>query len=136
MNRKAPILVVGVFLLGVAVGGLGAHLLADRFGVTSGAGRETRPSREEASRQERDSLVQQLTTELGLTADQQAQLIAVLDEIKQNYDTIHAQMKPQFKQAREEGRNRVRAFLSPEQRPKFEEWLRRVDEERKKKECR
>ena len=34
-------------------------------------------------------------------------------------------------QARQKGRDQIRAFLTPEQKPKFEEFLKRMDEERK-----
>jgi Spy/CpxP family protein refolding chaperone len=35
-------------------------------------------------------------------------------------------------QARQKGRDQIRAILTPEQKPKFEEFLRRLDEERKR----
>jgi hypothetical protein len=48
------------------------------------------------------------------------------------YKEIHRQTDPLIDQARQRGRNQIRAILAPEQLPKFEEFLRRIDEERKR----
>jgi Spy/CpxP family protein refolding chaperone len=37
-----------------------------------------------------------------------------------------------MEQARQKGRDQIRAILTPEQKPKFEEFLKRMDEERKR----
>ncbi len=41
--------------------------------------------------------------------------------------------RAQSEQVRKQGREQIRAILTPEQRPKFEEFLRKLDEERKKR---
>ena len=45
---------------------------------------------------------------------------------------IHDQADLQLEQVRQKGRAQVRAILTPEQLPKFEEFLKRMDEERKR----
>src|SRR6266853_1469240 len=40
------------------------------------------------------------------------------------------QADPEYEQARQAGREKIRQVLTPDQRPKFEELLRRIDEER------
>jgi Spy/CpxP family protein refolding chaperone len=125
MNRRAVFLVVVVFVLGLALGGLSMHLAADRLWgghPGKGKGRDGRPT-----------VVQQLTMELGLTPEQQQQLSQILEESKTKYQAIYDQVRPQLQQVREAGRNRIRAILTPEQRPKFEERVRRMDEERRKR---
>ena len=117
MNRKAAFFVVVVFVLGLALGGLSMHLAADRFGM----GREKK------------SWSVELTRELNLTPEQQTQLGGILEETRGKYNAIYDQYKPQLEQARQQGRQKIRGILTAEQLPKFEVWLQRVDEARRKK---
>ena len=50
-----------------------------------------------------------------------------------NFKALYEQSAPQTDQVRQQGRAHIRAILTPEQQRKFEEFLRRVDEERKKR---
>lgn len=126
MNRKAALLVTGVFLLGIALGAVGMHLAEGKVWGRS----------EERSRMGPGRVVERLTQELALTPDQQQQLTTILEETRKKFDTINSSIRPQIEQARHEGRVRIRSMLTPEQLPKFEEYLRRMDEERKKRERR
>jgi len=114
MNRKAFLGVMMVFVLGVATGAMGFYLSQVRAG-----GRAT--------------VVERLTSELSLTPQQQQQVTAILEETKKNYTAIIDPVRPQMETARHDGRQKIRAILSPEQLPKFEEHLRRIDEERAKR---
>jgi Spy/CpxP family protein refolding chaperone len=118
-NNKAIGLIVLVFLLGIAIGGLGTHFWGGRiFG-----GRADHPR-----------IVERLTRELALTPDQRKQLETIIEETRTKFQSIYEQERPLYDQARKEGRGRIRAILTPEQRPKFEEFVRRLDEERSKRE--
>jgi Spy/CpxP family protein refolding chaperone len=55
-----------------------------------------------------------------------------VDQLLARYKAIHDQTVPQYDAAREQARDELRAVLTPEQRQKFEAFLRRLDEERKK----
>ncbi len=123
-SRKAAALVLIVFVLGIALGAVATYLGGRRVWGASGEGR-SRGDR-------RARMVEQLTQELSLTAEQRKRLETVLADMRQKYDAIHTQTTPQFEQVRHEGRNQIRALLSLEQRPKFEEFLRRLDEQRKR----
>ncbi len=68
----------------------------------------------------------------NLTPEQQQQLDAILTQLHEEYKALHAQGDAQIDQARQKGRNQIRAILTPEQKPKFEEFLRKMDEERKR----
>jgi len=46
---------------------------------------------------------------------------------------LYEPVRAQADLVRQQGRENIRAILTPEQRPKFEEVLRRIDEERKKR---
>jgi hypothetical protein len=82
----------------------------------------------------RARVVQDLTQEVGLTPDQQQKMSAILEETKKNYDGIFEVTRPQMEKARQEGRARMRSVLTEEQLPKFEDYLRRLDERRRTRE--
>jgi hypothetical protein len=82
--------------------------------------------------QKRAQKVQRLTQELSLSADQQKQLEAIIAGVQAEYKAIHQTTEPQIDQARQKGREQIRAILTAEQKPRFEEFLKRLDEERKK----
>jgi Spy/CpxP family protein refolding chaperone len=124
-SRKAVVLVLVVFVLGVALGALGAYLVNGRVW---GAHPEVFRHRDK-----RTQMIEQLTRELALTQDQHKELEAILSDMHSKYEALHQQINPQTERVRQEGRERIRAILTPEQRPRFEEFLRRMDEERKRK---
>jgi Spy/CpxP family protein refolding chaperone len=126
-NRKALALIVLVFVLGVALGAVG-HSLADRrvLGArTQPAFLQPRPNPPRA--------VARLTSELKLAPDQQKQIGDILGDMQHRYDAVHDQMNPEFQQIREQGHDQIRQVLTPEQRPKFEDFLKRVDEDRRRR---
>jgi Spy/CpxP family protein refolding chaperone len=121
MNRKAVFLVIVVFVLGLVLGGLGVYVGAERFGLTYSGRRG--PGR----------TVERLTRELNLTSEQQQKLTAILEDSRARYQAIYEQYRPQMDQVRQDGRQKIRALLTPEQLPKFEAYLQRLDEARKKR---
>jgi Spy/CpxP family protein refolding chaperone len=74
-----------------------------------------------------------LTTELKLTPEQQKQVGDILADMQHRYDVVHDQMNPEFEQIREQGRDQIRQVLTPEQLPKFEEFLRHIEEDRRRR---
>ena len=118
MNRKAFLVVALVFALGVAVGAMGFYLASQQV-----VAQQPKPQK----------LVEKLTMELSLTPAQQGQLTTILEETKKNYEEIFTPVRPQLEAARQHGRQKIRAILTPEQLVKFEEHLRRIDEERAKR---
>jgi Spy/CpxP family protein refolding chaperone len=127
-NRKALALIALIFVLGVALGAVG-HSVADRrvlgARTQSPAFLQPRPNPPRA--------VAHLTTELNLTPDQQKQIGDILADMQRRYDAVHDQMNPEFQQIREQGHDQIRQVLTPEQRPKFEDFLKRVNEERRRR---
>jgi flagellar basal body-associated protein FliL len=118
-NRKAVLLVVLVFVLGLGVGAMATY-------VTSRvAAAHSVPDRTPAGR------VAMYTRDLNLNTDQQKQIQAILTETRARYAEIHKQADPEYEEARQRGRDRIRKLLSPEQLPKFEDLLRQMDEERR-----
>ncbi len=121
MNRKAAWLVILVFLLGLALGGLSMHLAAKRFWAGP-------PGPKDSAR-----ILQEMTRDLSLTPEQQKQLAAIVEDTKAKYHAIYEQYRPQIEQVRQEGRQRIRAILTKDQQAKFEARLERMDQERKKR---
>ncbi len=126
VTRKAALWVGVVFLLGAALGGMigYAFTVHARNGVP--------PQMTDAEK--RAQKVQHLTQELNLTPEQQKQLDAILNSVHAQFKAIRQSTEPQIDEARQKGREQIRAILTPEQKPKFEEFLRRLDEERKRNE--
>lgn len=123
-RRKAAAWVLIVFLLGAALGAILGYGYAYRS-VSAANAPLTEPVR-------RAHRVEQLTREVGLTSDQAKQLDAILLQWHTEVKAIHDRKDAQIEQQRQKGRDEIRAILTPEQKPKFEDFLRKLDEERKK----
>jgi Spy/CpxP family protein refolding chaperone len=128
-KRRAAVWVAVVFVLGAALGGVFGYFYGHRSTVAAANPPLSEPQR-------RAQRVEQLTQDLGLTNDQKQQLDSALSQLHAEYKSIHDQSNQQLNsrmdQARQKGRDQIRAILTPEQKPKFEEFLKRLDEERKR----
>ena len=123
-TRKAALWVGAVFLLGAALGGVLGYLFAHRP-VNAANPPLSEPER-------RAQRVQQLTKDLSLTPQQAQQLDAILLQRHAETKAIHDRTDAEIDAVRQKGRAQVRAILTREQLPKFEEFLRQMDEQRKR----
>ena len=123
-KQRAALWVGAVFLLGAALGGVLGYLFAHR--PVSAAN----PPLSEPERRARR--IAELTPLLSLTPQQVQQMDGILKEIHGEIKAVHDQSDAQLAQLRQKGRAEMRAILTPEQMPKFEEFLKRLDEERKR----
>jgi Spy/CpxP family protein refolding chaperone len=82
----------------------------------------------------RNEIVGDLTRDLQLTQDQQKQLGSIVDDTRAQWRTLYTTIEPQHEQIRQQSRDRIRAILTPDQKPKFEDFMHRIDEQRKKDE--
>jgi len=123
-TRKAAVWVGIVFLLGTAVGVMAGYGY-ERWSVSAARA----PLPESVRRAQR---VEQLTKELSLTPDQAKQLDEILVQRHAEVKTVRDQADAQVEQIRHKVRDQLRAILTPEQKPKFEEFLRKLDEERRR----
>jgi Spy/CpxP family protein refolding chaperone len=119
---EAAILVLVVFLLGALLGRVGNHVWGER--VWGKQTMNTQPTR--------NQIVSDLTRDLGLTPDQQKQLGSIVDDTRAQWRTLYTTIEPQHEQIRQQSRNRIRGILTPDQKPKFEDFMHRIDEQRKK----
>lgn len=113
-TRRAIVYLVLVFVLGVALGALGSFW-AGKSGWLHG--RSGSPAK-------------WLSGELKLTPEQEKQLEGILDETAAGYRAIRERVAPEYEAVRQAGRDKIRALLTPEQRARFEELVRQIDEER------
>jgi Spy/CpxP family protein refolding chaperone len=123
-TTKAALWVGAVFLLGAALGGVLGYLSAHRTASAAN------PPMSEPQRRARR--VEQLTRELSLTPAQSQQVDAILMQRHAEAKAIHDQTDAQIDQVHQKGRQQIREILTPEQKPKFEEFLKRLDEEKKR----
>lgn len=123
-TRKAALWVGVVFLLGAALGGMIGYGFAHRS-VSAASTPLPEPVR-------RAHRVEQLTQLLNLTNAQSQQVDAILMQKHAEAKAIHDQTDAQLEQLHQKGREQIRTILTPEQKPKFEEFLKNLDRERKR----
>lgn len=124
-KQKAALWVGAVFLLGAALGGVLGYVFAHRTYAAPPNAALSEPER-------RAKRVAELTRDLSLTPSQVQQLDAILLQRHTDSKAIHDQADAQLDQNRQKTRVQIRAILTPDQMPKFEEFLKRMDEERKR----
>jgi len=119
MTRRAYIYFIATFLLGIVVGVAGTLFFAWNTGMW-----HRRPTKER--------IVRRLSRDLNLSAGQVEQLKQIMDDSQKQMRELRKQAGPQFDAIREEGHERIRKILSPEQLQKFNELVRRREERRKR----
>jgi uncharacterized protein HemX len=118
-SRKAALWIAAVFVLAAALGSVAGYVYGHRAPV---------PMSDEARRAQK---VATLTKELQLTPEQQTQADGIFRDTQAAFQDVHKQTDAMIEVARQKGRDRLRAMMTPEQKPKFEEFLRKLDEDRK-----
>ncbi len=124
-NRKAAFWVVVVFLLGAVAGGMLGYVYAAHHSVSAASAPQPEPER-------RAKRVAELTEKLGLTSEQAKQLDAIILRRHAESKAIHDQTDAQIEKVRQSARDEIRGILTPEQKPRFEEFLQKLDAERKR----
>jgi Spy/CpxP family protein refolding chaperone len=125
-RRKAGIWLALVFALGLAIGGVfGYNFAHNSYAANKPPSLLTEPVR-------RAARVTEMTKELGLTPEQSQKLDAVLHQAHDEMKSIHEKSDADVDAVRQKARAEMRGFLTPEQMPKFEEFVKKVDEARKK----
>ena len=123
-NLKAFMLVFAVFALGIALGSVSTYMVSTRVHA----------ARPQASLAHNPAGTMALfTRDLNLNADQQKQIEAIFNDTRARYQALHERLDPEYEQVRQQGREKIRQILTPEQRPKLEDLLRRIDEDRRQR---
>ena len=125
IRKKAAIWLALVFILGTATGGVFGYSLARRSYAST---RTAVPS--EAER--RAKKIAEMTQTIGLTAEQAQKADGIIKNAQSEIRAIHDKSDADVDVVRMKNREQVRSLLTPEQLPKFEQFVQRMDEERKK----
>jgi len=125
IRKKAAIWLALVFVLGTATGGVFGYSLARR---SYAATRTVAPS--EAER--RAKKVAEMTQTIGLTAEQAQKADGIIQNAQAAIRELRNKNDADVDVVRMKARAQMRAFLTQEQMPKFEQYMQRMDEERKK----
>ncbi|HKV38919.1 MAG TPA: hypothetical protein VJX67_06875 [Blastocatellia bacterium] len=115
-QAKARMVVVVIFALGFVGGGLSMNLYE--------RARTAAPSNND--HRGKEYYMEQLNERLKLTTDQQQKIHAILNDAS-------TQFADKIKVCRQQSRDKIRAVLSPEQLPKFEQMVQEHDKERAQK---
>jgi Spy/CpxP family protein refolding chaperone len=120
-RSEAAMLVAVVFVLGVLLGGVGNHVWGERvWGV-----------RADVPNPQPKHLSAELTQDLQLTPDQQKQLHVIIEESQAKWRALYSPLDAQRDKIRAESHDQMRAILTPEQQPKFDTFMKRLEEQRK-----
>jgi hypothetical protein len=76
---------------------------------------------------ESNDYFESLKRELNLDSGQATQIRAILDEMRNEYGSICASVRPKYDDLRERGRSRMRSLLTPEQQKRFDSIALRED---------
>ena len=125
-RAKVGLAFLVVFLLGAAAGALGLSVYLRRAEPTSQAVWTGRFNRER--------YVRELTEAVQLQPDQMGRLNAALDETREDFLGLRKRLQPQFDEVKQRARRRIRSILNADQQPRFEAFLTRWDEERRREE--
>ena len=118
-RRKAHLIIITTFVLGVIAGASGQYLLSYH------ASTRRAPTVAEVA--------DELARVLKLSSSQRSQVEQILGECQQQHQDLKAQNRPHFQGIRDKARNRVRALLSTEQQTVYDDWIRDLDTKREKK---
>jgi len=116
-----------VFVLGAAIGGVFGYSFAHR-----GHGAPNPDMQSISEPERRAQRVAQMTKELGLTPEQSQKVDAVIAAAHGEMKAIHDKADADVDGVRQKARAQIREFLTTEQKEKYQEFVRRFDEERKR----
>jgi Spy/CpxP family protein refolding chaperone len=115
LRLKIWLVLVAVFAFGCVTGAALDGLYRSRAG-----GRDGERCGEEERARKAEAHFERMRGELGLSEEQAAKVRAVLDETRDEYRRLHAEVRPRFEEPRLKARARIRALLAPEQQQKFD----------------
>jgi Spy/CpxP family protein refolding chaperone len=126
-RTKARIWLAVVFIVGTAIGVVFGY----SFGHRSYAATVTsQPQLTEAQRKAKH--LAEMKAELGLDEQQTAKFEEIIHNTHQQMQAYRDEAEKNVDVVRQQARNQMRALLTPEQKPKFEVMVQRMDEAHKK----
>jgi Spy/CpxP family protein refolding chaperone len=124
-RRQARMWLAIVFLLGAGIGVAFGYAFAHKsYAAVMG------PTMNEPER--RAKRVAEMSREIGLTPEQSQKLDATILSAHEEMKSVREKSDADVEAIRQKARVQMREFLTPEQKPKFEVFIRKMDEERKR----
>ena len=120
-QRKAQLIIIATFVIGIIVGAAGQYLVTHQSSVQS-----------TNSNNSSKETLEDLTRSINLTKEQKIQVEEFLTESRQQSQELRNQMRPQYNAIRDATRKRISSILSPEQQSLFEKWTRDLDAKRER----
>lgn len=115
---KARLVILSAFTLGVLAGVGGMNLVATIY----------------SQEQNRSGMLEELTRELKLNDVQRNEVQNIFKQTRKESQEIMKPVQPQLLELRNHCRAQIRNVLTPEQQTRFDEWNRRKDAEKERKE--
>ncbi len=119
-KRKAIILVIVLFVLGIALGAVGTHMW-DAHVIAA---------------QAHHSVIKDLKSQLQMTPAQEQQFDTIIKDDHAKFHALFqqrdAEWNPKIDQVRQQGRQNIRAILNPQQQATFDAFLKRLDQEHRR----
>ena len=126
MKFRIRLQVLGIFAFGVLCGVLPARMYyATRVNAVTAA-----PAAHRTAAEDKLAVMDAYSKPLNMTADQLAQMSKILDETTVQADRLRQEVRPRFDDIRSNARARIRAMLTAEQQPRFDELVRERDAKR------
>ena len=125
---KAKLLVFTIFFTGIGTGILIANFYTSR--VTGSPDTTNQPARvERTQRAQRD--INKFYDYLELDQAQREQMHKIGEETRHEFQELRKETQPRFKVIEEESRTKIRSVLNEQQRVKYDDFRRKMDERRK-----
>jgi hypothetical protein len=122
---------LAVFASGIVVGAFGYRLYAAKTVYTTVQPASSRPKPEDW----RKRYIQEMQALLNLNESQLQQVNSILDTTRERFRQMKDRHKTEAEAMKEEQRGNIRAMLTPDQRPKYDEWVRERDRRAKQAEA-
>lgn len=103
-------IVLGVFILGCVTGAALSGIYRSRASVDSGP----------PSMRDGEAYFQVLKRELSLSREQESAISQILNDTRDEYRTVCAEVRPRYNVLREQARTRIRERLLPDQLQQFD----------------
>ena len=121
-RAKAVVLALGLFAIGIACG-----IAADRWILIRRMGFFVRP---QAAANTQERLLRRYIQNLGLTPQQEQETKRILDESRESMRAIRRKVNREIRDVAHTTTSNIRDILTPEQRRRYNRWLRRRNSQR------
>ena len=115
---------IAIFLLGCVTGAALDGIYRSRAGA----------ERPEARGRNPEEQFETMRRELSLNDEQANAIRAILEESRNEFRALRAEVKPRYDEVRQRARTRMRALLNPEQQQRFDAKLAELDAHREERE--